>query len=225
MDVPAAICETADFKMAVPARVGERGAATRAQLDQMLFFRVGDDLVSFPVAYAPVVPVPARIGCVLDTRELSFTFWASDMAPPDADMLRPVSFFDTPPVGSGRPAGDFLVTVTRLYYGAHANWLNTSTTIGHMRRNGTPRGMLYGLENFSSGPYQFLIRLSEDCTVLVQFSNSTEWADRPASMNFQNSAWSAGALVRARFADRWDAVYNAIDAFVAKHMVKNYFKK
>lgn len=81
MDAPPAICQTVDLARLAPAALDQRRAAARGRMGETLYFRAGDDLLSFPAAYALSVPDLARFGCVTRTREVSFAFRLSDLAP------------------------------------------------------------------------------------------------------------------------------------------------
>lgn len=81
MDAPPAICQTVDLAKLAPAALEQRRAAARGRMGEMLYFRAGDDLLSFPAAYALNVPDLARFGCVTRSREVSFAFRLSDLAP------------------------------------------------------------------------------------------------------------------------------------------------
>lgn len=81
MDVPPAICQTADLARLAPAARDAPRAAAQGRLGEMLYIRAGDDLLAFPAAYALTVPDLARFGCVARTREVAFAFRLSDLAP------------------------------------------------------------------------------------------------------------------------------------------------
>ncbi|MFG1299270.1 hypothetical protein V5F49_05685 [Xanthobacter sp. V3C-3] len=101
MDAPPAICQTVDLARLAPATLEQRRAAARGRLGETLYFRAGDDLLSFPAAYALTVPDLARFGCVARTREVAFAFRLSDLAPAGEGAPEPAANGGPAPVAPG----------------------------------------------------------------------------------------------------------------------------
>lgn len=234
MDVPAAVCETVDLSRMAAKVQEERQAAARRRLGETLYVRAGDDLIFFPAAYASVVPDLSRLGCVARTRELSFAFWASDLAPAGVGASVPETAPEQKASGEaggnaapkppGRPDDDFIIRVTGFYWGRHADFMGMTRMIAAVRKVEARRGFLYDLERFPSAAGDHLVRISEDRCILVRLAADPSSPGATTEMRFQSEDWSAVALVPAGAASKWDVVYGKIDAFVAAHTVKNHFR-
>ncbi|MFG1343664.1 hypothetical protein V5F59_02110 [Xanthobacter autotrophicus DSM 431] len=234
MDVPAAICETVNLSRVAPKTLEERQASARQKLGETLYFRAGDDLLSFPAAYALTVPDLARFGCVARTREIAVAFWASDLAP--AGEGAPVPVAAEPKAGGGtegaeaqppaaaRGDDDFIIRVSGLYYGRHADWMGMTKMIAAVRKVEARRGFLHDLERFPSAAGDVLVRISEDRCILLRLAADPAAPGAITEMRFQSEDWSATVQVPARATAKWELVYGAITRFLAQHAVKNHFR-
>lgn len=235
IDVPAAICQpvAAGKAMTGKAATGpaeERAAAAR--YGGTLYYRAGNDLFAFPAAYAIAAgdlaaPDLARLGCVTRSREMAFAFPASAMAEAVAQSGAPPP--RAPAGGAAAPGSppdeEVVIRVSAFHYGPHPDFAGMTRTIAAVRRADVRQGFLHDLERFPAEGGDHLVRISEDRGVLVRLPAVPAAPDARALMWFQTPAWSAAVEVPACAVPRWDFVYGAIDAFVAKHVVKDYFRR
>lgn len=223
MDVPPAICQTVDVSRLDAAELRARGAAGWARRDETIHFRLGNDLLAFPAAYLLVAADPGSFGCVRPAKKIEFAFWASDMAPPDRPMFwEPM--LEAAEIAPSRPPDDFIVKVMAFYYNDHPDWADMGKRLAGIRSARPSRGTMHGLEDFSSQDIRYLVWISEDRGVLVRASLAAV-PNPVAEMSFQNARWFARALVPLAAVARWDFIYGRIDAFAARHTVKDYFRK
>ena len=230
-DVPPAICQPAPAAKPVSkptakpsAKAEEARQAAVAKFGETLFYRAGNDLFAFPARYALAPPEPALLGCVIRSRETAFAFPLSDMA---AAMAAHAA---TPGVAPPRvdiaAAGDDpTIRVTAFHLGPHPDFAGMTKTIATVRREDKRQGFLNDLERFPAPGGDYLVRISEDRGVLARLPASPDAPDARAQLWFQTPVWSAAVEVPARALPRWDPVHAAIDAFVAQHLVKGYFKR
>lgn len=226
-DVPPAICQPAPAAKpaAKPLGKGEdaRQAAV-AKYGETLFYRAGDDLFAFPVRYALAPPALGLLGCLIRSRETAFAFPLSDMAA--AMSAHAATPGIAPPRAAAAPAGDDpTIRVTAFHLGPHPDFAGMTKTIGTVRREDKRRGFLHDLERFPTEGGDYLVRISEDRGVLARLPAPPDAPDTRALLWFQTPAWSAAVEVPASALPRWDTLYAAIDAFVAQHLVKSYFKR
>ncbi len=226
-DVPPAICQPA--KPAKPtakpsAKADEARQAAVEKYGEALFYRAGDDLFAFPARYALAPPDLALLGCVIRSRETAFAFRLSDMAA--AMAARAATPGVAPPRTEGAPAGDDpTIRVTAFYLGPHPDFAGMTKTIATVRREDKRQGFVNDLERFPAAGGDYLVRISEDRGVLGRLPATPDAPDARAQLWFQTPVWSAAVEVPASALPRWDTIHAAIDAFVAQHVVKGYFKR
>ncbi|MEP9355166.1 hypothetical protein ABLE93_16385 [Xanthobacter sp. KR7-65] len=226
-DVPPAICRPA---APAPKAKTDTGAVTQARQGALarfgdtLYYRAGDDLFALPVRYALAPPEPALLGCVIRSRESTFAFPLSDVS---AAMAATAGLpGQPPPRDAGLPAaGDPIIRVTAFHLGPHPDFKGMTATISSVRNPERRQGFLHDLERFPADGGDYLVRISEDRGVLARLPATPETPDAVARLWFQTPLWSAAVEIPAETVARWDTVYAAIDAFVAKYTVKGYFKK
>lgn len=224
-DAPPAICQPANKPAAKPSgKADEVRQAAVEKYGETLFYRAGDDLFAFPARYALAPPELGLIGCVIRSRETAFAFPLSDMAA--AMAARAATPGVAPPRVEGAPAGDDpTIRVTAFYLGPHPDFAGMTKTIATVRREDKRQGFLNDLERFPAAGGDYLVRISEDRGVLARLPASPDAADARAQLWFQTPVWSAAVEVPASALTRWDTIHAAIDAFVAQHLVKGYFKR
>lgn len=234
-DVPPAICQPAPVTKpaakpaakTVPAPSGKAEEARQvavAKYGETLFYRAGDDLFAFPVRYALAPPELGLLGCVIRSRETAFAFPLSDMAAAMAAHAATPGV--APPRVEGAPAADDpAIRVTAFYLGPHPDFAGMTKTIASVRREDKRQGFLNDLERFQAAGGDYLVRISEDRGVLARLPASPDAADARAQLWFQTPVWSAAVEVPANALPRWDTIHAAIDAFVAQHLAKGYFKR
>lgn len=229
-DVPPALCQPAPAaKPAKPAakasgKAEEARQAAVAKYGETLFYRAGDDLFAFPTRYALAPPELGLIGCVIRSRETAFAFPLSDMAA--AMTAHAATPGVAPPRAEGPPTGDDpTIRVTAFYLGPHPDFAGMTKTIASVRREDKRQGFLNDLERFPAAGGDYLVRISEDRGVLARLPAPPDAADARAQLWFQTPVWSAAVEVPASALPRWDTIHAAIDAFVAQHLVKGYFKR
>lgn len=234
-DVPPAICQPAPVEKpaakpaakSASAPSGKAEAARQAAVaryGETLFYRAGDDLFAFPVRYALAPPELGRLGCVIRGRETAFAFPLSDMAA--AMAARAAAPGVAPPRAADAPAGDDpTVRVTAFHLGPHPDFAGMTKTIGGVRREDRRQGFLHDLERFPAAGGDYLVRISEDRGVLARLPAAPDASDARALLWFQTPAWSAAVEVPAGALPRWDTIHAAVDAFVAQHLVKGYFRR
>ncbi len=230
-DVPPALCQPAPAAKpaAKPAgkpsgKAEEARQAAVAKFGETLFYRAGDDLFAFPARYALAPPELGLLGCVIRSRETAFAFPLSDMAA--AMAARAAIPGVAPPRAEGAPAGDDpTIRVTAFYLGPHPDFAGMTKTIASVRREDKRQGFLNDLERFPAAGGDYLVRISEDRGVLARLPATPDTADARAQLWFQTPVWSAAVEVPASALPRWDTIHAAIDAFVAQHLVKGYFKR
>lgn len=234
-DIPPALCQPAPAAKpaAKPASVpsGKAEEARQAAVDkygETLFYRAGDDLFAFPARYALAPPELGLLGCLIRSRETAFAFPLSDMAAAMAAHAATPGV--APPRAAGTaeaaPAGDDpTIRVTAFHLGPHPDFAGMTKTIASVRREDKRQGFLNDLERFPAAGGDYLVRISEDRGVLARLPASPDAADARAQLWFQTPVWSAAVEVPANALPRWDTIHAAIDAFVAQHLVKGYFKR
>ncbi|MFG1210625.1 hypothetical protein V5F72_21930 [Xanthobacter flavus] len=234
-DVPPAICQPAPVAKPAakpvakpaPAPSGKAEEARQtavAKYGETLFYRAGDDLFAFPVRYALAPPELGLLGCVIRSRETAFAFPLSDMAAAMAAHAATPGV--APPRKEGDPAPDDpTIRVTAFYLGPHPDFAGMTKTIASVRREDKRQGFLNDLERFPAAGGDYLVRISEDRGVLARLPGSPDAADARAQLWFQTPVWSAVVEVPASALPRWDTIHAAIDAFVAEHLAKGYFKR
>ena len=223
-DVPPAICQPVDLSGSPLDELQSRRAAGWARRDEIVHFRLGNDLLSFPAAFLLLAADPASFGCVNAVQQISFAFWASDMAPADREMFRE-PLLEAAAIAPTHQPNDFIIKVNAFYGNKHPDWPDLGKRLTNLRQSEKPLGMLYGLQDFSRLNVQYLVLISEDRGVLVRSLNDPAPPYPIAEISFQNEHWFARTLVPIRTVPRWDFIYNRIDAFVAQHLVKGYFKR
>ncbi|UJX43628.1 hypothetical protein D7006_01965 [Xanthobacter sp. YC-JY1] len=195
-----------------------------AKYSETLFYRAGDDLFAFPARYALSPPELGLLGCVIRSRETAFAFPLSDMAAAMAAHAATPGV--APPRVEGAPAADDpAIRVTAFYLGPHPDFAGMTKTIASVRREDKRQGFLNDLERFPAAEGDYLVRISEDRGVLARLPASPDAADARAQLWFQTPVWSAAVEVPANALPRWDTIHAAIDAFVAQHLAKGYFKR